>query len=121
MLSLEELGTLFDGLRAAVTIADADYRIVFLNDLAIEHYASRGGEKLVGTSLLDCHSPASQAKIRRIYARHQAGDMTPTRYHEKKDGDRGESIVLIPLVVEGRFWGLAELLWPERDAWVFEG
>jgi len=115
-----ELGTLFGGLRAAVTIADEEYRIIFMNDLAIEHYATRGGEALVGTNLLDCHNTQSQAQIREMYARYRAGDLTPTRYHEGKGDSLGESIVLIPLAVKDQFRGVAELMWDERLELVFE-
>jgi len=49
------LGTLFDGLRAAVTIADQDFQISFMNDRATAFYAKDGGAKLIGRNLLDCH------------------------------------------------------------------
>jgi PAS domain-containing protein len=120
VINLTELGALFEGLRAAVTVANEDHRIVFMNDLAIEHYATRGGEALVGTNLLDCHNAESQAKIRQMCARYRAGDLTPTRYHEDKGNGLGESIVLIPLVVRGQFRGIAELMWDERSELVFE-
>ncbi len=121
MIAREELGALFDGLRAAITVADEDYRIDYLNDLAVKHYADRGGADLIGTDLLACHNAQSQAQIRTIYARHREGDLTPTRYHELKEDGLGESIVLIPLVVDGQFRGIAELMWDERPELVFEG
>jgi PAS domain-containing protein len=114
MMKHEELGTLFDGLRAVITIADENYRIVHMNDLAIEHYGDRGGVDLIGTDLLDCHNAESQAQIRELYARHRAGDLTPTRYHEIKDDGTAESIVLFPLIVDGQFRGIAELMWKEN-------
>jgi len=120
MTNLTELGTLFGGLRVTVTVADETYRIVFMNDLAIEHYASRGGEALVSSNLLDCHNIKSQAQIREMYARYHAGDLTPTRYHEDKGDGLGKSIILIPLAVEGQFRGIAELMWDERSELVFE-
>jgi len=120
MMELQELGKLFAGLRAAVTIADEQGCIAFLNDLALEHYGDRGGEGLIGTSLQDCHNPQSQAKITEMYARYRAGDFTPTRYHSKKEDGLGESIVLIPLLVDGQFRGVAELMWDERPELIFE-
>ena len=120
MISKAEPGALFGGLRAAVTIADEEYRIVFMNDLAIEHYATRGGEALVGTNLLDCHNTDSQASLRQMYARYRAGDLTPTRHHTDKGNGLGKSIVFIPLVVKDQFRGVAELLWYERSDLVFE-
>jgi PAS domain-containing protein len=120
MINLAELGTLFSGLRAAVTIANEEYRIVFMNDLAIEHYGSRGGEALVGTNLLDCHNADSQAQLHQMYARYRANDLIPTRYHNNEPGGSGKSILLIPLIVGGQFRGVAELMWRERSELVFE-
>ena len=109
-----ELGTLFSGLRAAVTVADEDGCIVFLNDRAIAHYGDRGGEELVGRSLYDCHSPSSQAKIQELYALYDAGDLSPIRYHEDRGNGTAGIIVLIPIVVAGHFRGIAELMWVEN-------
>jgi len=120
MINQAELGTLFGGLRAAMTIADEEYRIIFMNDLSIEHYADRGGEALIGTNLLDCHNAESQTMLRQMYARYRAGDLTPTRYHWDKGDDLSRSIIFVPLVVQGQFRGLAELIWHERSELVFE-
>lgn len=120
MTDLAELGTLFGGLRVAVTVVDEEYRIVFMNDLAIEHYDYRGGEALIGTDLLDCHNAKSQDLIRQAYTRYRAGDLTPTRYREDKGDDRGKGVIHIPLVVKGQFRGIAELIWKERSDLLFE-
>jgi len=119
MIEQSELGSLFAGLRATVTVADEDGRIIFLNDLAIAHYADRGGRSLIGTHLNDCHNPTSQAEIEAMYARYRTGDFTPTRYHHVKEDGLDETIVLIPLVTDGRLRGVAELMWNERTELVF--
>jgi hypothetical protein len=115
------LGTLFDGLRAAVTIADQDFQISFMNDRATAFYAKDGGAKLIGRNLLDCHRDEHKTVIRAAYARYRAGDLTPTRYHSQKEAGALESIVHIPLMVEGQFRGIAELIWNERADLVFDG
>jgi len=114
-----ELGKLFEGLRAVVTIADETGHIIYLNDLALQHYGDRGGEQLVGTHLNDCHNPTSQAEIEAMYARYRTGDFTPTRYHHVKEDGLDETIVLIPLVTDVRLRGVAELMWNERTELVF--
>ena len=120
MISQAKLGALFGGVRAAVTVADEEYRIVFMNDLAFEHYADRGGEALVGTDLLDCHNAESQALLRQMYARYRSGDLTPTRHRADEGDGIGKGIIMVPLVVEGQFRGIAELIWNERPDLVFE-
>ncbi|MDY6876560.1 MAG: PAS domain-containing protein [Chloroflexota bacterium] len=119
-INLAELGTLFGGLRAAVTVTDETYHIVFMNDLASEHYATRGGAALIGTNLLDCHNTRSQAQLREMYARYHGGDLTPTRHHVDEGDGRGKSTVFIPLMVKGKFRGVAEMIWSECSELVFE-
>lgn len=112
--------TLLDGLWACVTVADENGRIIYLNNLAAEHYGDRGGEALVGTHLDDCHNAQSRAKIREMYARFRSGDFRPVRYHERAQDGAAKSIVLIPLVADEAFAGLAELMWDEHADFVFE-
>jgi PAS domain-containing protein len=119
LIDRAELGALFDGLRAAVTIADQDFTIIFMNDRATVFYAEDGGAELIGKNLLDCHSAELADVIRDAYARYRAGDLTPTRYYHQEEGDAPESIVHIPLIVEGEFRGIAEQIWNERADLVF--
>lgn len=114
------LGTLFGGLRAAVTLADHEFQICFMNDRAAAFYAADGGAELIGTNLLDCHRDEHKRVIRAAYARYRAGDLTPTRYRARKTDGALEGIVHIPLVIEGRFSGVAELIWNEREDLVFD-
>lgn len=111
---------LLDGLQACVTVADENGRIIYLNDLAAEHYGDRGGRGLLGTHLDDCHNAQSQTKIRDMYARFHGGDLTPIRYHERGQHGTARSIVLIPLFADEAFGGLVELMWDEHDDFVFE-
>lgn len=123
MIDKAALGTLIDGLRAAVTLADEDFQIRFMNDRAEAFYADDGGLELIGKDLLDCHPREEhKALIRAAYDRYRAGDLTPTRYYhsQKEEGDAPQSIVHIPLMVGGDFRGIAELIWNERADLVFD-
>jgi hypothetical protein len=120
MIEKTELGALFGGLRAAVTITDENYLITFMNDRSMAYYADDGGAELIGKDVLNCHKAEHQAIIREAYGRYRAGDYTPTRYREKKEDASAMSIVHIPLVVDREFRGLAELIWSERSDLVFD-
>ena len=37
-----------------------------MNPAAVISYAKRGGDKLIGRSLLDCHNPESKDKIQQV-------------------------------------------------------
>ncbi len=116
----QETHALLGGLRASVTVADEFFRIIFMNDLAIEHYAHGGGAALLGTALLDCHNANSQDVMRELYARYRAGDLAPTRYRDVKKDGRVRSIIMIPLIVDDQFRGIVELGWDERPELVIE-
>ena len=34
-----------------------EHKIIYMNPADAENYAKRGGEKLIGTSIMDCNSP----------------------------------------------------------------
>ena len=67
-----ELSQLFrsviDQDRAPVVLCDTNHTILYMNPAAVCRYAKRGGEALVGQSLLTCHSPRSQELIREAAA-----------------------------------------------------
>ena len=62
--SLMELSVLFKSVldqdTAPVVLCDLNHTILYMNPAAIRNYAKRGGEKLIGQSLLACHNPHSQ-------------------------------------------------------------
>jgi nitrogen-specific signal transduction histidine kinase len=78
--SPELLAALLDGLAEPVMFVDADHVIRYMNKAALTHY--KQGAALLGTSLMDCHNEQSEAQIREIWARLQAGE-EEVLYHEK--------------------------------------
>lgn len=52
--------------RASVVICDLNHTIVYMNKSAIQRYSKRGGEKLVGQSLLECHNEQSNEMINKV-------------------------------------------------------
>ena len=50
----------------AVTVCDRNYRILYMNDKAAEGTAKEGGKNLVGKSLMGCHPPKAQRKLRKV-------------------------------------------------------
>lgn len=53
---------------AAITVCDRQGIVISMNDKAISTFEQYGGAKLIGTSLRDCHQPASWEKIQQILA-----------------------------------------------------
>ena len=48
--------------RASVVICNLKHEIIYMNPAAVISYAKRGGDKLIGRSLLDCHNQESRNK-----------------------------------------------------------
>jgi nitrogen-specific signal transduction histidine kinase len=66
------MAAFLNSLKNPFMFADMDHKIVYMNRAAISHY--KEGEKLIGTSLLDCHNEQSQKLILEIFAAMQAGE-----------------------------------------------
>ncbi len=75
---------------AAVVICDLSHKIVYMNPAAKERYSKRGGGKLVGNSLLDCHNKASNDKILQVvewFGKSSQNNCVYTFYNEKENKD----------------------------------
>lgn len=73
--------------RAPVVLCDLDHIIIYMNPAAVRNYAKRGGEKLIGQSLLACHNPHSQELIQRTIAwfRESPEHNIIYEFHNEKD------------------------------------
>lgn len=53
---------------SAITVCDTNAIILYMNNKSLSTFAGDGGAKLIGTSLFDCHNPASCAMIKELIA-----------------------------------------------------
>ncbi|MCD7891673.1 MAG: PAS domain-containing protein [Ruminococcus sp.] len=51
---------------APIVICNLEHKIIYMNPAAIQRYSKRGGSKLIGSSLLDCHNSESNEKIFKV-------------------------------------------------------
>ncbi len=65
---LELIKSVLDTDRAPVVICDLDHTVKYMNPSAINHYATYGGESIIGRSLFGCHSAKSCELIERVIA-----------------------------------------------------
>ena len=75
---------------SAVVICNLEHEIIYMNPTAAERYKKRGGYELVGKSLLDCHSPASNEKIKNVvdwFLKSPDNNRVYTFYNEKENKD----------------------------------
>lgn len=57
-----------DGDPAPVVVCGPDHTVLYVNPAAAARYDYAGGANLVGTSILDCHSPQTAQVMEQIWA-----------------------------------------------------
>lgn len=75
---------------SAVVICDLSHKIVYMNPVAEERYSKRGGGRLVGKSLLDCHNKTSNERIEQVvewFGKSPDNNRVYTFYNEKENKD----------------------------------
>lgn len=76
--------------QCAVVICSMEHEILYMNPAARMRYAKRGGEGLVGKSLLDCHNPQSVEMIKKVvswFAESAEHNRIYTFHNEKENKD----------------------------------
>jgi len=76
--------------RMPVVICDSMHIIVYMNPAAAEHYNNRGGDKLIGLHIFDCHSGRSNDLIRKVFdwfSQSPDNNIVHTFFNEKENKD----------------------------------
>lgn len=94
MLEFKEYVSFFKSLidqdRSAVVICNLEHQIIYMNPAAVRNYEKRGGDKLMGRNLLECHNPESVEKIKEVvdwFARSEEHNIVYTFHDEKQNKD----------------------------------
>ncbi len=99
--------SIIDQDKSSVVICNLEHEIIYMNPAAIKNYEGWGGEKLIGQSILDCHSPESREKMLRVvdwFAASDKHNLVHTFYNEKRNKD----VYMVALREEGRLIGYYE-------------
>ncbi len=89
--------------QGAITMCDKDFVITYMNEKAIITFKEDGGDKLIGTNLLDCHNERSKIEILKI---RDSGE--PNAYTIEKNGVK-KIIYQAPLFENSEYSGMVEL------------
>jgi len=89
---------------AVITVCDVDGIVLVMNDKSSELFQDDGGEKLIGTNLLDCHPEAARAKLENLMETHQANVYTIQKKGKKK------LVYQTPWFRDGAFAGMVEMI-----------
>jgi transcriptional regulator with PAS, ATPase and Fis domain len=87
----------------SVTVCDANGIILEMNDKSRQAYQADGGEKLIGTNMLDCHPEPARTKLQRLM-----DTQTANVYTIEKNGVK-KLIYQTPWYQDGQYAGFIEL------------
>lgn len=93
--------------RCAVVICNLNHEIIYMNPAAVLSYEKRGGEKLMGRSLMECHNQASGKKIQQVvdwFIADENHNIVYTFHNEKQNKD----VYMVALRDEGKLIGYYE-------------
>ena len=52
--------------RSSIVICGLSHEIIYMNPAAVSNYAKWGGEKLIGSSIMNCHNKESCEKMKQV-------------------------------------------------------
>ncbi len=87
----------------AITVCNCEGIIVYMNRFSVEQFKKYGGEKLIGTSLLNCHPEPSKSKLKGMLK-----NPVENMYTTEKNGIK-KIILQTPWMSNGVFSGIVEL------------
>ncbi|MDE6149719.1 MAG: PAS domain-containing protein [Ruminococcus sp.] len=82
--------SIIDNDRQAVVICDLNHTIIYMNPSAIKRYEKHGGDKLIGSSLLNCHNEKSGDIIQKVitwFEESKDNNLIYTFYNKKDNRD----------------------------------
>jgi len=88
---------------AAITVCDTHGIIIEMNDQAVKVFQKRGGRKLVGSNLLDCHPEPARTKLKHLMEEQQTNIYTAEKNGIKK------LIYQAPWYTSDRYSGFVEI------------
>jgi len=87
----------------AVTLCDLNGTITYMNEKALKTFAGDGGEKLIGTNVLDCHPEPSKTILKDLMENEKSNVYTIEKNGIKK------LIYQSPVYSEGKYSGFVEI------------
>lgn len=103
-MSLQEVDANWaDGFDGAITVCNREGIIVYMNDFSIKQFEKYGGNKLMGTNLLDCHPEPSKSKLKEMLQ-----EPMNNMYTTEKNGIK-KLIRQTPWMLNGEFVGVVEI------------
>ena len=100
--------SIIDADRAPVVVCDLSHTILYMNEAAVERYKKAGGKRLVGKSLLSCHTEEAQEKILSVLRAFEAHPEHRMVYEFRNDEENKDVYLVALRDDEGRLIGYYE-------------
>jgi len=68
---------------AVVSVCDTQGIMLAMNDRSVAHFADRGGEKLIGSNLFDCHPEPARSMFKQLMETQQQNSVVIERNGKK--------------------------------------
>lgn len=94
--------------RCAVVICNLEHEIIYMNPAAVERYKKRGGAKIVGQSLLDCHNEKSCEMINKVIAWFEESTQNNIMYTYHNDKQNKDAYIVALRDEDGTLIGYYE-------------
>jgi len=87
----------------AITVCNKSGEIKYMNDKSVFTFRNDGGQKLIGTNVLDCHPEPSKSQLKEMLQ-----NQTKNVYTIEKEGKK-KLIYQCPFYDNGKYQGFVEL------------
>lgn len=91
------------GFPGAITVCDKEGIIIYMNDRSLKAFSDEGGERLLGTNLLECHPEPAKSKLIEMLKNPVVNSYTIEKKGIKK------LIYQTPWYEDGTYMGFVEL------------
>jgi PAS domain S-box-containing protein len=73
-----------NGIDVNITVCDAEGIIIYMNEKAVDEFGNKGGKKLLGKNILDCHPEPARSKIEELLKTKRSNCYTIEKENVKK-------------------------------------
>lgn len=99
-----DIKNIIDNFEGTFTLCDTDGIATYMNKASIKFFEKDGGEKLLGTNLLDCHPEPSRTKFAEMLKEEKAN----VYFIKKKE--KTKFVYQAPVYEDGIYTGFLEIM-----------
>ncbi|GJQ64541.1 MAG: hypothetical protein SCALA702_35940 [Melioribacteraceae bacterium] len=99
-----DIKKIIDNFSGTFTLCDTEGIATYMNKASINFFEKDGGEKLIGTNLLDCHPEPSRSKFENMMKEEKSN------VYMIKKKDKTKLVYQAPVYEDGKYTGFMEIM-----------